>query len=92
VDLDEILYGDDYIEYYLIYVLLNPVGSTSPKWQMFKFLRWVQMLIPLVDLDEILYADDNIEGDLDTILRNPVASTIRKWRTFKHLRWLQLLN
>jgi hypothetical protein len=31
VGLDEILYGVDGIEYYLDYVLLNPVASTIPK-------------------------------------------------------------
>jgi hypothetical protein len=32
VDLDEILYGGDDIEYYLDYILLNPVAWTIPKW------------------------------------------------------------
>jgi hypothetical protein len=31
VDLDEILYGSDGIEYYLDYILFNPVASTIPK-------------------------------------------------------------
>jgi hypothetical protein len=31
VDLDEILYGGDGIEYYLDYILFNPVASTIPK-------------------------------------------------------------
>jgi hypothetical protein len=39
VDLDEILYRGDGIEYYLDYILFNPVASTIPKWRMFKLLR-----------------------------------------------------
>jgi hypothetical protein len=92
VDLDEILYGGDCIEYYLDYILLNPVASTIPKWQMFKLLRWVLLLNRLVDLDEILYEDDDIEDDFYSILINPVASTIPKWWTLKLLWWVQLLN
>jgi hypothetical protein len=33
VDLDEILYGGDDIEYYLDYILFNPVASTFQKWR-----------------------------------------------------------
>jgi hypothetical protein len=91
VDLDEILYRGDDIEYYLDYILFNPVALTIPKWRTFKLLRWVLLLIRLVDFHEILYGDD-IEGDLDSLLLNPVASTISKWLTFKLLRWVQLLN
>jgi hypothetical protein len=61
VDLDEILYGGDGIEYYLDYIPFNPVASTIPKWRTFKLLRWVQLLNRLVDLDEILYKGDGIE-------------------------------
>jgi hypothetical protein len=32
VDLDEILYGGDDIEYYLDYILYNPVALTISKW------------------------------------------------------------
>jgi hypothetical protein len=86
VDLDEILYGDDGIEYYLDYILFNPVASTIPKWRIFKLLRWLQIFNQLMDLDEIVYGDDDIEGDLDSMLLSPTASTITKWRTFKLLR------
>jgi hypothetical protein len=92
VDLDEILYGSDGIEYYLDYVLFNPVTSTIPKWQTFKLLRWVLLLKQLVDLDEILYEDADIEDDLDSILINSIASTIPKWWMFKLLQWVQLSN
>jgi hypothetical protein len=61
VDLDGILYGSDGIEYYLDYILFNPVASTIPKWLTFKLLRWVQLLNRLVDLDEILCGGDGIE-------------------------------
>jgi hypothetical protein len=61
LDLDEILYGGDGIEYYLDYVLFNPVAPTIPKWRTFKLLRWVQLLNRLVDLGEILYGGDGIE-------------------------------
>jgi hypothetical protein len=61
VDLGEILYGDDGIEYYLDSILLNLVASTIPKWRTFKLLRWVQLLNRLVHLDEILYEGDDIE-------------------------------
>jgi hypothetical protein len=80
------------IEYYLDYILFNPVASTTQKWWKLKLLRWAKLLNRLVDLDEILYGDDNIENDLDSMLRNPVASTISKWRTFKLLTSLHLLN
>jgi hypothetical protein len=90
VDLDEILYGGDGIEYYLNYLLIYPISSTILKWQTFKLLRWMLLLNRLVDLDEILYGNDDIEGGLDSIL-NPVASTIPKWRTFNLLKWAQLL-
>jgi hypothetical protein len=75
-NLDEILYGSDGIEYYLDYILFNPVASTIPKWQTFKLLRWVQLLDQLVDLDEILYRDDDVKNDFDSILLNLVAATI----------------
>jgi hypothetical protein len=42
VDLDEILYGGDDIEYYLDYILFKPVASTIPKFRTFKLLRWMQ--------------------------------------------------
>jgi hypothetical protein len=42
VDLDEMLYGDDDIEGYREFILLNPVASTIPKWRTFKLLRWMQ--------------------------------------------------
>jgi hypothetical protein len=61
VDLDEILFGSDGIEYYLEYILFNPVVLTIPKWRTLKLLRWVQLLNRLVDLDEILYGGDGIE-------------------------------
>jgi hypothetical protein len=38
VDLDEILYGCDGIEYYLDYILFNPVASAIPKWRTFKVM------------------------------------------------------
>jgi hypothetical protein len=61
VDLDEILYGGDGIEYYFDQIILNQVVSTIPKWRTFKLLRWAQLLNRLVDLDEILYGGDDIE-------------------------------
>jgi hypothetical protein len=61
VDLDEILFGGDGIEYYLDYIIFNPVASTVPKWRTCKVLRWLLLLKGLVDLDEILYEDDEIE-------------------------------
>jgi hypothetical protein len=90
VDLDEILYGSDGIEYYLDYISVNPVASTIPKWRTFKLMRWVLLFNRLVDLDEILYGDDEIEDDLDSVLFNPVTSTISKWRTSKLLRRVHL--
>jgi hypothetical protein len=86
VDLDEILYGDDGTEYYLDYILFNPVASTMPKWRTFKRLLWVLLLNRSVDLDEILYGGDGVKDDIDSILLNLVASTIPKRRTFKLLR------
>jgi hypothetical protein len=44
MDLDEILYGDDVLEYYLDYILLNPVALTIPKQRTFNLLRWAQLL------------------------------------------------
>jgi hypothetical protein len=38
VDLGEILYGDDVIEYYLDYILFDAVAPTIPKWRTFKLL------------------------------------------------------
>jgi hypothetical protein len=61
LDFDEILYGGDGIEYYLDYILFNPVASTIPKWRTFKILRWVLLLNRLVDLDEILFGGDGTE-------------------------------
>jgi hypothetical protein len=61
VDLDEIVYGGDGIEYYLDPILFNPVASTIPKWRTFKILRWVLPLNRLVDLDEILYGDGDVK-------------------------------
>jgi hypothetical protein len=55
VDLDNILYGGDGIEYHLGYILFNPVASTIPKWRTYIFLRWVELFNRLVDLSEILY-------------------------------------
>jgi hypothetical protein len=75
VDLNEILYGGDGIEYYLDSILFNPVASTITKWQTFKLLRWVQLLNRFVDLDEILYGGDDIEGDLDATFFSLVASS-----------------
>jgi hypothetical protein len=92
VDLVDILYGGDGLEYYLESILLNPVASTIPKWQMFRLLKWVLLLNRLVDMDDSLYGDDDIEDDLDSILLTPVASTFPKWRTFKLLWWAQVLN
>jgi hypothetical protein len=60
VDLVEIVYGDDDIQYYLDYMLFNPVALTIPNLRTFKLLRWVLLLNRLVDLDEILYGDDGI--------------------------------
>jgi hypothetical protein len=60
VDLDEILCGGGGIEYYLDYILFNPVASTIQKWRTFKLMRLVLVLNRLVDLDVILYGDDDI--------------------------------
>jgi hypothetical protein len=76
VDIDEILYGGDGIEYHLDSILFNYVASTIQKWWTFKLLRWVQHLKQLVDLDEILCGDDDTEVNLDAISFNLVASTI----------------
>jgi hypothetical protein len=59
VDLDEILYGRDGIEYYLDYILFNPTASSVPIWRNFKLLRWVLLMRRLSNLDEILYEDDD---------------------------------
>jgi hypothetical protein len=83
VDLDKILYGGDSIEYYLDYILFNPVASTIPKWRTFKLLWWMLLLKQLLDSDEILYEDDDTEDDPDYTLINPIASIIPKWWTFK---------
>jgi hypothetical protein len=61
VDLDEILYGGDYIEDDPDSILFNAVSSTIPEWRTFKILRWVRLLKRLVDLDEILDGGDGIE-------------------------------
>jgi hypothetical protein len=74
VDLDDILYEGVVIEYYLNYLLFNPVASAIPKGRTFKLLRWVLLLNWSVDLDEMLYADDNTEGNVDSILPNPVTN------------------
>jgi hypothetical protein len=63
MDLDEILYGGDGIEYY-DFILFNPVVSTISKWRKFKLLRWVQLFNRLLDLDGILYCGNGIKGDL----------------------------
>jgi hypothetical protein len=60
-DFDEILFGGDDIEYYLDYMLFNPIALNIPKWRTFKLLRWVQLLNLLLDFDEILYGGDGIE-------------------------------
>jgi hypothetical protein len=65
VDLDEILYGGDGIEYHLDSLLFNSVASTISKWRTSKHLRWVQLLNTLVDLDETLYGGDALEVDVD---------------------------
>jgi hypothetical protein len=52
MDLYEIVYGADEIEYYLDSILFNAVTSTSPKWWIFKLLRWVQRN-PLVNFEMI---------------------------------------
>jgi hypothetical protein len=51
-------------------VMTLKVTSITPKWRTFKFLRWVQLLNPLVGSDEILYGGDDTEGDLDALLFN----------------------
>jgi hypothetical protein len=61
VDLDEIFLGGDNVEYYLDFLLFNPVAPTAPKLRTFKLLRWVQLLNRLVDLDEMLYGGDDIK-------------------------------
>jgi hypothetical protein len=53
VALDEILYGDDDIEYNLDSMLFNPVASAISKWWTIKLLTRVHLLNRLVDLDEI---------------------------------------
>jgi hypothetical protein len=85
VDLEEVLYRHDGIEYYLNYILFNPIASTIQKWRTFKLLKWVLLLNRLVDLVKILYEGDDVEGDLDSILLNHIASTILKWWMFKLL-------
>jgi hypothetical protein len=65
VDLDEILYEEDDIEYDLHFILLKSVVSIIPKWPTFKLLWWVQLMNLLVDLDEILYGNDDVEGVVD---------------------------
>jgi hypothetical protein len=65
VDLDEILYRGDGIEYYLDYTIFNPLASTISKWRTFKLLKMVHLFNRLVDLDEILYCGNGIKGDLD---------------------------
>jgi hypothetical protein len=44
MDLDEMLYGGDDIDYYLDYILFNTVASTIPIWQTFKLLWWGHLL------------------------------------------------
>jgi hypothetical protein len=56
VDLDEILFGGDGIEYYIVSILLNTVASTIPKWRTIKLLSWVLILKRLVDLGDSLYS------------------------------------
>jgi hypothetical protein len=92
VNLFEIFYVIDGVEYYLGYVLYNPEYSTIQKWWTFKHLKWAQLLNRLSDLGENLYGSDGFEYYLEYIVCSPGASTIPKWWTFKHLRWAQLLN
>jgi hypothetical protein len=65
MDLDEILYGDDYIEDDLGSTLSNHVASNISKLRTFKLLRRVQLLSLLVYLDESFYCGNCIKGDLD---------------------------
>jgi hypothetical protein len=65
-NLHEVLYGVDDIEYYLDYVVLNPVALTIPKWWV-----WVKICMEMMT-----------EDNLDSILLNAVASTTPKWRSF----------
>jgi hypothetical protein len=64
-DFDDLLCGGDDIEGDLDAIISSPIASTIPKWQMFKLLRWVQLL------EEILYGGDDVEGDLDAIFLIP---------------------
>jgi hypothetical protein len=72
VYLDQIWHGGDDIEDYLDSTLFTHADSIL-KWRSFKFLRWVQILKPMVDLDEILYGGDGIEYYIGSILLNPVT-------------------
>jgi hypothetical protein len=49
VGIDEHLFEGDGIEYYLDYILFNPVASTIRKWRTFKLLRWVQLVNRVTD-------------------------------------------
>jgi hypothetical protein len=60
VDLDEVLCRAVDTDDILHSILFNAVASTIPKWQMFKLLSRVQLLIRFVDLDEILYGGGGI--------------------------------
>jgi hypothetical protein len=44
VDLYEILYGGDYVEVEIGFMLLNLVASTIPKWRTFKLPWWRSFL------------------------------------------------
>jgi hypothetical protein len=61
VDLDEILYSGDVIEYYLDYILFNTAASTAPKWRTFKLLKKLQLLNFFLDLDEFFCGFHGIE-------------------------------
>jgi hypothetical protein len=55
--------GGDDIEYYLDYILFNPVASIVSKWRTLKLLRWVLLYDRLVDLVGIFYLGDDVEDD-----------------------------
>jgi hypothetical protein len=56
VNSDKVLYGGDGIEYYLDYILFNPVVSAIPKWRTFKPLMCVK------HLNRLLHWDENFRG------------------------------
>jgi hypothetical protein len=61
VNLDEVWYVIDGIEYYLDYILFYLGASTIPKWWTFKLLRWAQFLIRLVTVEKILNWSEGID-------------------------------